>query len=130
MKTIDYIKSLNENEVYSKKARIEFNLYEIRDTILPYLESLEDCHEREVLLKALDNAKLIKYSTNKAIAAEKATAARTKKAKEKIQNAINILKMEDKKITYYSVAKTSGVSYTTVKKYITLNEIINIANKI
>lgn len=122
MKTIDYIKSLNENEVYSKKARIEFNLYEIRDTILPYLESLEDCYEREVLLKALDNAKLIKYSTNKAIAAEKATEARTAKAKEKIQNAINILRMEDKKITYYSIAKTAGVSYSTVKKYISLDE--------
>ena len=123
MKTIDYIKSLNENEVYSKKVRIEFNLYEIRDTILPYLESLEDCHEREVLLKALDNAKIIEYSPNKANAAEKATKARTAKAKEKIQNAVNILRMEDKKITYYSIAKTAGVSYTTVKKYIMLNEV-------
>ena len=122
MKTIDYIKSLNENEVYSKKVRIEFNLYEMKDTILPYLESLEDCHEREVLLKALDNAKIIEYSINKANAAEKATEARTAKAKEKIQNAINILRMENKKITYYSVAKTAGVSYSTVKKYISLDE--------
>ena len=37
MKIINYIKSLNENEVYSKKARIEFDLYEMRDVILPYL---------------------------------------------------------------------------------------------
>jgi len=123
MKTINYIKSLNENEVYSKKVRIEFDLFEVKDNILPFLESLEDCCEKEVLLKALDNAKIIKYSPNKALAAEQATAARTKKAKEKIQNAINILRMEDKKITYYSIAKTAGVSYSTVKKYISLNEI-------
>ena len=120
MKTIDYIKSLNENEVYSKKARIEFDLYEMRDVILPYLENLKDCYEKEVLLKTLNNAKIIKYSPNKALAAEKATEARTAKAKEKIQNAINILRMENKKITYYSVAKTAGVSYSTVKKYINL----------
>jgi len=122
MKTIDYVKSLNENEVYSKKARIEFDLYKMRDVILPYLESLQDCYEKEVLLKAFDNAKIIKYSPDKALAAEKATEARTAKAKEKIQNAINILRMEDKKITYYSIAKTAGVSYSTVKKYISLDE--------
>ena len=56
-------------------------------------------------------------------ASKVATEARTTKAKEKIQNAINILRIEDKKITYYSIAKTAGVSYSTVKKYISLNEI-------
>ena len=123
MKTINYIKSLNENEVYSQKVRVEFTLFEIRDTILPFLESLEDCYEKEKLLKALDNAKIIEYSPNKANAAEKATKARTAKAKEKIQNAINLLRLENKKLTYYSVAKTAGVSYSTVKKYISLNEV-------
>jgi predicted transcriptional regulator len=30
--------------------------------------------------------------------------------------------MENKKLTHYSIAKTAGVSYTTVKKYISLDE--------
>ena len=122
-KTIDYVKSLNEDEVYSQKVRVEFDLFEVKDTILPYLESLEDSFEKNKLLKVFDNAKIIKYSPKKANAAEKATEARTKKAKEKIQNAVNILRMENKKITYYSIAKTAGVSYSTVKKYISLNEV-------
>jgi len=123
MKTINYIKSLNENEVYSQKVRVEFDLFEIKDTVLPFLENLEDSFEKEKLLKALDNAKIIEYSAKKANAAEQATEARTKKAKEKIQNAINLLRLENKKLTYYSVAKTAGVSYSTVKKYISLNEL-------
>ena len=65
MKTIDYIKSLNENEVYSQKVRIEFALFEVKDTILPFLESLEDNYEKERLLKTFDNAKIIKYSPKK-----------------------------------------------------------------
>lgn len=47
-----------------------------------------------------------------------ATASRSKKAKEKIQNAINILRLECKNITHYSIAQMSGVSFTTVKKYL------------
>ena len=71
----------------------------------------------------VNNPKKIKKSYKKHVAAEKATEARTAEAKKKIQNAINILRMENKKITYYSIAKVAGVSYSTVKKYISLDEI-------
>ena len=71
----------------------------------------------------VNNPKQIKKSINKMVAADKATAARTAKAKKKIQNAINILRMENKKITHYSIAKTAEVSYTTVKKYISIEDI-------
>jgi response regulator of citrate/malate metabolism len=70
------------------------------------------------LLEKLNNPKDIEYSFNKVRAADKATESRTKAAKEKIQNAINILRMENKKITHYSIAQCSGVSFTTVKKYL------------
>ena len=70
------------------------------------------------LLEKLNNPKDIEYSFNKVRAADKATESRTKAAKEKIQNAINILTMENKKITHYSIAQTCGVSFTTVKKYL------------
>jgi len=72
----------------------------------------------------INNPKKIKRSIKKILATDKATEARTAKAKEKIQNAINILRMENKKITHYSISKESGVSYVTVKKYISLDEII------
>ncbi len=51
----------------------------------------------------------------------KARDARTDKTKEKIQNAINLLRIEAKEITAYQVAKVAGISYNTAKKY--LNEL-------
>ena len=63
-------------------------------------------------------------SKKKTDSAKRATAIRQQRAKEKINNAINLLKLENKKITLYSIAKTAGVSYNTVKKY--ENELKNI----
>ena len=81
------------------------------------------------LVDKIKNPKKIEKSIRKAIASEKATKARTKKAKAKIDNAINILRMECKKITHYSIAKTGDVAYLTVKKYLTDDDIISL-NKI
>ena len=65
-------------------------------------------------------------SKKKTESAKKATEIRSKRAKEKINNAINLLKLENKKITLYSIAKTAGVSYNTVKKYENeLKEVLN-----
>jgi len=50
-------------------------------------------------------------------AAAKATSARSTRAKEKIQNAINILRMEGKNISEYAISKQSGCSINTAKKY-------------
>lgn len=66
----------------------------------------------------VNNPKNIEYSFKKHFASEKATKARTKRAKEKIQTAIDILRMSKQKITHYSIAQTCGVSFTTVKKYL------------
>jgi len=68
-----------------------------------------------ITYEIVNNPKKIKRSIKKMIPTYKATGARTAKVKEKIQNAINILRMENKKITHYSIVKTAGVSYTTVK---------------
>ena len=48
---------------------------------------------------------------------KKARAAKTTKTKEKIQNAINLLRLQGKSINAYQVAKLSGVSYNTARKY-------------
>jgi response regulator of citrate/malate metabolism len=66
----------------------------------------------------VNNPKDIKFSAAKNTASEKATKARSNKAKEKIQTAIDILRMSKQKITHYSIAQTCGVSFTTVKKYL------------
>jgi len=57
-------------------------------------------------------------SPKKIEGAKKAREALQAKTKEKIQNAINLLKMEGKEITPYRVAKEAGVSYNTAKKYL------------
>lgn len=71
----------------------------------------------------IQNAKVIKNTEKKVNATKKATATRTARAKEKIQNAINILRLENKPITYYSIRKESGVSHQTIVKYINRNEL-------
>ena len=49
---------------------------------------------------------------------EKARTVKTTKTKEKIQNAINLLRLQGKPINAYQIAKLSGVSYNTARKYL------------
>jgi len=49
---------------------------------------------------------------------EKARKAKITKTKEKIQNAINLLRLQGKPINAYQVSKMSGVAYNTARKYI------------
>ena len=55
--------------------------------------------------------------TKKQSSIRHATTQRQHTAKAKIINAINILRLENKNITVYAIAKESGCSYNTVKKY-------------
>jgi len=85
-------------------------------------KALEDKELPKDLQEALRVLEKYSYkvppSPKKTDAAHKATAVRQARAKEKIQNAINLLKFEGKEITAYSVAKTAGVSYNTARKYL------------
>ena len=103
---------LNESEFDCLKKYIDFEKME--EAANKYKE---ECIE-STLLEKLNNPKVIEYSQKRVVASFRATESRTKAAKEKIQNAINILRMENKKITHYSIAQTCGVSFTTVKKYL------------
>ena len=69
-----------------------------------------------------DSLKARKTSKKIQDATVAATKARTNAAKKKIQDAINMLRFENKKITYYSISKYSNVSYNTVKKYLNLKD--------
>ncbi len=105
------------------KYRIDLNAKEL-DELVKAIESFNKTKSLEVaslivkqISHHLNNGKEVKYSHKKQKAASNATKLRVKKAKEKIENAINILRMENKKITEYAVAKVSGCSINTVKKY-------------
>ncbi|CAA6824292.1 MAG: Unknown protein, partial [uncultured Sulfurovum sp.] len=77
--------------------------------------------EEMVLLKTIserishDIAKPV--SNKKKNATKEATQKRIQAAKNKISNAVNMMRFENKKITISSIALEAGVSYNTVKKY-------------
>jgi len=108
------------DSVYSYNYRIDLQV-EYLQLLQKYINQIE-VDEMDLIMfneikEMINNPKKIKRSIYKMIAAETATEARTKKAKEKIQNAVNLLRMQNKKITYYAISKESGVAYQTVKKY-------------
>jgi len=57
-------------------------------------------------------------SKRKQSSAKKALKVKVTKTKEKIQNAINLLRLQGKPINAYQVAKLSGVAYNTARKYL------------
>ena len=63
----------------------------------------------------------IEPSNKRIESARRAANSKAKKAKEKIDNAINLLKLQGVEITIYKVAKTAKVSYNTAKKYLSQN---------
>jgi len=66
----------------------------------------------------LQSVKKIITTSSKKNAAKKAANSRREKAREKIQNAINLLRMENKPITTYSISKVSGVHFQTVQRHL------------
>lgn len=86
--------------------------------------SEEEKEIAKALYKKLLDATPYIPSEKKQQATQKATKVRSEKAKEKIQNAINLLQLENKAITHYSISQASGVSYNTVKKHIPNLDII------
>ena len=120
---------LSDSEFECLKNYIDFEKIEtaIKNFDYEYYKQLNIQEPLEArLLKKINNPKEIQYSLKKVVATREATEARTKKAKEKIQNAINILRIENKSITHYSIAQCSGVSFNTVKKYLNDDTIISL----
>ena len=70
------------------------------------------------IIDKLNNPKEIEYSSNKSIAAMKATEIRSKKVKYKMNIAIEILQTQKTEITHYAIAKISKVSFNTVKRHL------------
>jgi hypothetical protein len=92
--------------------------YDILKQIINEFEYKENSKVYISMKEKIEKPKIIPWSIKKSAAAQKATEKRTKTAKIKIMNAVHLLKFQNKKITYYSIAKTGKVNYQTVKKYI------------
>ena len=116
-KILKKIEEMSIEEKIGHRARVDFRIDDFRYIYETIINSeMNDFHKKEIL-KYFKGARLIKRSFDKKLAMEIATRARSKKAKEKIQNAVNMLRLQGDPITIYSVSKVGGVSYNTVKKY-------------
>ena len=62
-------------------------------------------------------------SEKKVESAKRASRIKAERAKEKVINAVNLLRLQGEEITPYKVAKTAGISYNTAKKYLKILKI-------
>lgn len=110
---IDY--TYNKDD-YLTIHRFNLKSYEI-ESLIEILEkaNLSD-YEKDFIKELFQNVKQINIE-NKLVATREANKVKINKSKEKIQNAINLLKLEGKKITPYEIAKAANISYNTAKKY-------------
>jgi hypothetical protein len=108
-------------EMLEAKYRLDLNLDEIRllrEIIANAKVDDYNLKDFNSLIEKIENPKIIKRSQKKTEAAWRVAAGKEDKSIEKIENAINILKLYNKKITIYGVAKEAGISYNTAKKHI------------
>jgi len=94
-----------------------YRLEKISDTEIRELERAKEVLEKHgfrAVRKTADTSKKKK-------AAAKANEAKQKQTREKLQNGLNLWRMEgdqEKKLTAYKLAQLSGVSKNTAKKFL------------
>ena len=83
-------------------------------------KELEKLRKNSKLRKAVETiieAGEIIENNSKVDNANKAAKAKQDTAKEKVQNAINLLKLQGEEVNPYRVSKIAGISYNTARKY-------------
>ena len=108
------------------KYRIELEMEEY----LSLKKLVENSKINISLYEKIQNPTTIHYSPRKVKAMAKATEKRSELAREKIQNAINLLRLENKEITTYSISKIGKVGFQTVQKYLGEDEIKSLNKKV
>jgi Fic family protein len=88
------------------------------DEVLQLIAITSTHPELQNTLKNQFEADKSKDKSKKVISITKARNGRVRAIKERINNAMNLLRIEDKPLTVYQIAKISGCSYNTVKKHI------------
>ena len=98
------------------RLKIRDSVITIPDKLISQLNSLdiETANAINTLIRKGERV----TSEKKQNAAREALKIKITKTKEKIQNAINLLRLQGKPINPYQVAKLSGVAYNTARKYL------------
>ena len=113
---ISELKKINDTDDYSNNIRINISQQRFEDLI----EILESCNivQLNLLNEIRSKLKIVpKSNINKRIAIDSANEIRIEKSKEKIVEAIEYLRRNNKKVTQSAVSKISGCSVNTVRKY-------------
>jgi len=114
-----------ENNLFHKKEhfkdfkmriKIKESIITIPDKLIKNMDQLniETANATNTLLRKGERV----FSQKKQKTAKEACKIKISKTKEKIQNAINLLRLQGKPINAYQVAKLSGVAYNTARKYL------------
>jgi type III secretory pathway lipoprotein EscJ len=98
------------------RIKIKDSVVTIPDKLIKEIDQL-DVETANAINTLLAKGERI-ISQRKQDTAREALKIKVSKTKEKIQNAINLLRLQGKPINAYQVAKLSGVAYNTAKKYV------------
>jgi len=98
------------------RLKIKDSVLVIPDKLINNLDKLdiETANAINTLLRKGERV----ISQKKQQSAKDALKVKVTKTKEKIQNAINLLRLQGKPINAYQVAKLSRVAYNTARKYL------------
>ena len=109
-------------ELFGYKISIEKKAFKDKNTV-------EMPNDLRWALEILEKyGKKIPASPKKVESAKKASEIKAKRAKEKVTNAVNLLRLQGEEITPYKVAKTAQISYNTAKKYLQKQNISKLSN--
>ena len=98
------------------RIKIKESVLTIPDKLISQLDEL-DIETANAINTLLAKGERI-ISQKKQDTAREALKIKVSQTKEKIQNAINLLRLQGKPINPYQVAKLSGVAYNTARKYL------------
>ena len=98
------------------RIKIKESILTIPDKLISQLDEL-DIETANAINTLLAKGERI-ISQKKQDTAREALKIKVSQTKEKIQNAINLLRLQGKPINPYQVAKLSGVAYNTARKYL------------
>jgi len=104
------------------RLKIKNSILIIPDKLISQLDNL-DIETANAINTLLSKGERV-TSEKKQNAAKEALKVKVTKTKEKIQNAINLLRLQGKPINPYQVAKLSGVAYNTARKYLKKSNIL------
>jgi len=105
--------TLNQQEYTTlKRLIVEANKQQLADLL-----SEEEWSTLLTISERIEKTASKPITEKKRNATKEATRKRIKEAKNKISNAVNMMRFENKPITISSISQEAGVSYNTVKKY-------------